>query len=181
MKTLMLYLNGDFDGGTTNFVNENQTLYMVTLRIKANSHLTKTEAKISFDICRLFFYQFAFARCERVLKRIKILHCNNCLIIQWWIQHRDDGFVWVFHCSKVVAWMSQVKIKYEKNIYRPPTKLRGSDIFSCVCLSVHKGAPQVTTAWTCSNLSTWGPSLQTWPSTPWPYRDGTSPPSIRHA
>ena len=34
MKTLMLYLNGDFDGGTTNFVNENQTLYMVIIRLR---------------------------------------------------------------------------------------------------------------------------------------------------
>ena len=29
MKTFMLYLNGGFGGATTNFVNEDQQLYMV--------------------------------------------------------------------------------------------------------------------------------------------------------
>ena len=31
MMTLMVYLNGDIEGGTTNFVDENQTLYMVNI------------------------------------------------------------------------------------------------------------------------------------------------------
>ena len=29
LQTFMLYLNGDLDGGTTNFVHEDQALYMV--------------------------------------------------------------------------------------------------------------------------------------------------------
>ena len=29
LKTLMVYLNGDFNGGSTNFVDEKQTLYKV--------------------------------------------------------------------------------------------------------------------------------------------------------
>ena len=33
MKTLMIYLNGDFTGGSTNFVDEQQTLYKVKLLI----------------------------------------------------------------------------------------------------------------------------------------------------
>jgi hypothetical protein len=30
LQTFMLYLNGDFEGGSTNFVDENQTLHMVS-------------------------------------------------------------------------------------------------------------------------------------------------------
>ena len=29
LQTIMLYLNGDFEGGSTNFVDEKQTLFMV--------------------------------------------------------------------------------------------------------------------------------------------------------
>ena len=36
MKTLMLYLNGDFEGGSTNFVDESQLLYQVGQRDSAH-------------------------------------------------------------------------------------------------------------------------------------------------
>ena len=32
--TCMMYLNGDFEGGATNFVDESQTLYKVGVRNK---------------------------------------------------------------------------------------------------------------------------------------------------
>ena len=45
-----------------------------------------------------------------------------------------------------------VQISY----YRPPSKFLKGNVFSHVCLYVHRASPHMTTTWTCSNLFTWG-------------------------
>ena len=45
LKTLMVYLNGDFTGGTTHFVDEKQTLYKVAaMSLYVYDLLNKTAA-----------------------------------------------------------------------------------------------------------------------------------------